>query len=152
MTFEHVSRPVISRPKFLSRLARALLLGLGMIFVSLLLGMAGYMYFFPSLDAADAFVNAAMILSGMGPLATPASTGAKIFSGLYALYSGLMLVMSAGVVFAPLVHRFLHKFHADEDDAEERAQNREAAENAKMKTGGKLTGATRKSAQTRSAK
>ena len=131
MMFEHVSKPVISRPQFISRLARAALMGLAMIVVSLLLGMAGYVYFFPALDTADAFVNAAMILSGMGPLATPQTTGAKIFSGVYALYSGLMLVMSAGVVFAPLVHRFLHKFHADEDEANERAD--EAAEDAANK-------------------
>jgi len=61
-----------------------------------------------------------MILSGMGPMAIPETTAAKVFSGCYAIYSGLMLVMSAGVVFAPLVHRFLHKLHADEDDLREK--------------------------------
>ncbi len=86
-----------------------------MIMLSLGIGMLGYKFLFPQLDWADAFVNAAMILSGMGPLAIPQTTAAKIFSGCYALYSGLMLVMTAGVVFAPLVHRFLHKLHADEE-------------------------------------
>ena len=114
--FEHISKPVLPRKQFLSRMTRALLLGLGLIMISLAIGMVGYLWFFPTLDWADAFVNAAMILSGMGPLAIPETTGAKIFSGCYAIYSGLMLVMSAGVVFAPLVHRFLHKLHADEDD------------------------------------
>lgn len=114
--FEHVSKPVIPQRQFLSRLMRAVMLGVAMIVISLLIGMAGYRWFFPTLDWADAFVNAAMILSGMGPLAVPASTGAKIFSGCYAIYSGLMLVMSAGVMFAPLVHRFLHKLHADEEN------------------------------------
>jgi vacuolar-type H+-ATPase subunit I/STV1 len=118
--FEHVSKPVLPRPQFLSRMMRAILLGVALIAVSLAIGMAGYLYFFPKLDWADAFVNAAMILSGMGPLAMPETTGAKLFSGCYAIYSGLMLVMSAGVVFAPLVHRFLHKLHADEDDVGER--------------------------------
>ena len=94
-----------------------------MIAISLALGKADYLYFFPKLDWADAFVNASMILSGMGPLANPETTAAKIFSGVYALYSGLMLVMSAGVVFAPVVHRFLHKLHADEDDNRERAKH-----------------------------
>ena len=117
--FEHVTKPVLPRRQFLSRMMRAILLGLGLIVVSLLIGMVGYLWFFPKLDWADAFVNAAMILSGMGPLAIPETTGAKIFSGCYAIYSGLMLVMSAGVVFAPLVHRFLHKLHADEDDVRE---------------------------------
>ena len=118
--FEHVSKPIISRRQFVSRLTRAVLLGLGMIVISLVVGMAGYLWFFPKLDWADAFVNAAMILSGMGPIAVPESTGAKVFSGCYAIYSGLMLVMSAGVVFAPLVHRFLHKLHADEGDIREK--------------------------------
>ena len=120
--FEHISKPVLPRPQFLSRLMRAVLLGLGLIVVSLAIGMAGYLYFFPKMDWADAFVNAAMILSGMGPLAVPETTGSKLFSGCYAIYSGLMLVMSAGVVFAPLVHRFLHKLHADEDDVREKAK------------------------------
>ena len=118
--FEHVSNPVLPPKQFLSRVMRAILLGLGMIAISLAIGMAGYAYFFPKLDWADAFVNAAMILSGMGPMAIPETTGAKVFSGCYAIYSGLMLVMSAGVVFAPLVHRFLHKMHADEDDVREK--------------------------------
>jgi hypothetical protein len=104
----------------MSRLVRAMMFGVALIIFSLAIGMIGYRYFFPKLDWADAFVNAAMILSGMGPLAVPESTGAKIFSGIYALYSGLMLVMSAGVIFAPLVHRFLHKLHADEDDLREK--------------------------------
>ena len=120
--FEHVSKPVIPQHQFMSRMMRASLLGLGMVVISLAIGMAGYLLLFPKLDWADAFVNAAMILSGMGPLAVPETTGAKIFSGCYAIYSGLMLVMSAGVVFAPLVHRFLHKLHADEDDACEAKQ------------------------------
>lgn len=118
--FEHISRPVIPRAQFISRQMLALWLGFAMIVGSLAIGMIGYHYYFPTLDWADAFVNAAMILSGMGPIAIPESTGAKIFSGCYAIYSGLMLVMSAGVIFAPLVHRFLHKLHADESDFRER--------------------------------
>ena len=114
--FEHISKPVLPRKQFLSRMTRALLAGAGLIVISLAIGMVGYLWFFPTFDWADAFVNAAMILSGMGPLAAPETRGAKIFSGCYAIYSGLMLVISAGVVFAPLVHRFLHKLHADEDD------------------------------------
>ena len=123
IVFEHVSKPVIPRRQFHSRLVRSVLLGLGIIAVSLAIGMAGYLWFFPKLDWADAFVNAAMILSGMGPLAVPETTGAKVFSGVYALYSGLMLVMCAGVVFAPLVHRLLHKMHADEADLSDKKKN-----------------------------
>jgi hypothetical protein len=118
--FEHISKPVLPRAQFVSRQWWALLLGVVLITVSLAIGMVGYRYYFPTLDWADAFVNAAMILSGMGPLAVPETTAAKIFSGMYAIYSGLMLVMTAGVIFAPLVHRFLHKLHADEDDLREK--------------------------------
>jgi len=123
--YEPISKPVLPRRQFVSRVMRACLVGFGLIVFSLAIGMAGYHWFFPKLDWADAFVNASMILSGMGPLANPETTAAKIFSGVYALYSGLMLVMSAGVIFAPIVHRFLHKLHADEDDLRER--NKQAA-------------------------
>ena len=79
------------------------------------IGMAGFLVFFPKMDWADAFVNTAMLLSGMGPLAQPETTGAKIFAGCFALYSGLMLLIAAGVVFAPVIHRFLHRMHLDAD-------------------------------------
>jgi hypothetical protein len=89
-------------------------MGTMLIIVSLLGGMAGYHYF-EGLSWIDAFVNAAMILSGMGPLAQPATTGGKIFAGLYALYSGFAVLIIAGITFAPIVHRFLHRLHAEED-------------------------------------
>ena len=116
--YEKVSKPVIPRRQFRSRLARSLLLGSSMIVVSLMIGMAGFMHYFPKMDWADAFVNASMLLSGMGPLAQPETTAAKLFSGIYALFAGLMLVMTTGVIFAPLVHRFLHLMHSDADEPE----------------------------------
>ncbi len=116
--FEHISKPVIPRHQFRSRLARSLLLGSAMVVVSLAIGMVGFLHYFPKMDWADAFVNASMLLSGMGPLAQPETTGAKIFAGLYALFAGLMLVMTTGVIFAPLVHRFLHVMHSDADETE----------------------------------
>src|SRR5215813_11653642 len=99
--FEHISRPLLPWPAFLKRLALSFALGLGLILVSLFGGMAGYHYF-ERLAWIDAFVNAAMILSGMGPLAQPATPGGKIFAGLYAIYSGLAVVMIAGITFAPV--------------------------------------------------
>lgn len=119
--FEHVSKPVLPRSQFLSRMMQAILLGVALIAVSLAIGMAGYLYFFPKLDWADAFVYAAMFLSCMALLAVPETNGARSCSGCYAIYSGLMQVMSAGVVFAPLVHRFLHKLYDDEDDGSEKS-------------------------------
>lgn len=81
---------------------------------SLAAGMAGYMYF-ESLAWRDAFVNAAMLLGGMGPVDMPKTDGGKIFAGLYALYAGLLILVTAGVVLSPVLHRILHKFHWADD-------------------------------------
>ena len=62
-----------------------------------------------------------MILSGMGPLHNPATTGGKLFAGIYALYSGLAVLAIAAIVFAPLIHRILHRFHIEEADDQTKA-------------------------------
>lgn len=116
LDFEHKSQPMLRWPAFLKRMAVSFALGMALILASLFGGMAGYHYF-EKLSWLDAFVNAAMILSGMGPLAQPATEGGKLFAGLYAIYSGLAVVLIAGITFAPVVHRFLHKLHADESDS-----------------------------------
>ena len=77
------------------------------------IGMAGY-HFLENLGWVDAFVNAAMILSGMGPMATLQTAGGKAFAGCYALFSGLAFIAILGIIFAPVFHRFLHKFHQEE--------------------------------------
>ena len=87
------------------------------VLVSLGIGMAGY-HGFEKLSWLDAFLNAAMILSGMGPVAPIQTTGGKLFAGCYALFSGLALITTVAVVFAPLFHRFLHKFHLDTEARE----------------------------------
>jgi len=79
---------------------------------SLLIGMAGYAYF-EHLAWRDAFLNAAMLLGGMGPVEAPQSAGGKLFAGIYALFAGLTFLVAVGIVLAPVVHRFLHKFHWD---------------------------------------
>jgi hypothetical protein len=122
MRFEHRKEPVLPRSAFLRRLAGSVGIGIALIAVSLAMGMVGYREFL-GLAWIDAFVNAAMILSGMGPLATPQTDAGKLFAGLYALFSGLAVIAIAGVVFAPVVHRFLHYLHADPDDRE-RARGR----------------------------
>jgi len=116
LQFEHKSQPLLNRPAFLKRLMLSVAMGTTLIIVSLMGGMAGYHYF-DGLSWIDAFTNAAMILSGMGPLAQPATTSGKIFAGLYALYSGFAVLIIAGITFAPIVHRFLHRLHAEEDGA-----------------------------------
>ena len=77
---------------------------------SLAIGMLGYARF-ERLSWLDAFLNAAMLLGGMGPVDPPRTDGGKLFAGLYALYSGLVLLVLAGIVLAPVVHRILHRFH-----------------------------------------
>jgi hypothetical protein len=115
--FEHISMPLISRRRFLTRLTKSFLWGTLLIVASLVVGMAGFLFFFPKMNWADAFVNTSMLLSGMGPLAQPENDTQKIFAGIYALYSGLVLLVSAGVIFAPVIHRFLHVMHADAEDS-----------------------------------
>lgn len=110
--FEHRTAPLLHWTAFLRRLALSAALGMLLILVSLAVGMAGYHYF-ESLPWIDAFANAAMILSGMGPLAQPQTNAGKLFAGLYALYSGLAIVMIAGITFAPVVHRVFHHFHLE---------------------------------------
>jgi len=78
--------------------------------------MLGY-HFIAGQNWPDSYLNAAMILSGMGPIGDLKSTGAKIFAGTYALYSGLALILIAGIILSPVVHRFLHKFHLEDKKA-----------------------------------
>lgn len=121
--FEHRSSPLLPWPAFRARLVRAAGFGFAMIAVSLGIGMLGYR-FIASQTWPDSFLNAAMILSGMGPVGELRSTAAKIFAGLYALYSGLTLISIVGVVLSPVIHRFLHKFHLE---TEKKAGGKRAA-------------------------
>ncbi len=110
--YEHRSHPLLPRRQFLARLARSAWLGLVIIAGALGLGMLGYRLL-EHMPWIDAFANASMILSGMGPLGELKANGGKIFAGCYALFSGVAFLTSIGVVFAPVVHRALHKFHLE---------------------------------------
>ena len=83
--------------------------------LSLGVGMGGYRYF-EGLTWLDAFLNAAMLLGGMGPVSPIRTDGGKLFAGLYALYAGLVVLVAAGILVAPVFHRFLHRFHLEEAD------------------------------------
>ncbi len=102
---------------FVERLIRHGIIAMGLVVVSLAIGMAGYMGF-EKQSPIDAFLNASMLLGGMGPVAEVKSTGGKLFAGLYALYSGLVFLVVAGLLLAPVVHRVLHRFHWEMADAE----------------------------------
>ena len=112
--YESRKNPPLPRMQFLRRLALHFAGALGLLMGSLLVGMAGYGYF-EGLPWRDAFLNSAMLLGGMGPVDPPRTDGGKLFAGLYALYAGLVFIVAAGLVFIPVLHRLMHKFHWDED-------------------------------------
>jgi hypothetical protein len=110
--FERNGQPVASRPKFVRRMLIAIALWTILTVAGLAIGIAGYASF-EGMSLVDAYVNAAMILSGMGPLGELKTTGGKIFAGTYAILSGLIIVIATGVVLAPIFHRVLHSFHVE---------------------------------------
>jgi len=119
--FESHAEPLLSQAAFLRRLAKNILAAGALIGVSLFGGMLGYRGF-EGMSWIDAFVNAAMILSGMGPLSPLNTFNGKLFAGCYALYSGLVVVVSLGITLAPVIHRVMHRFHLPDDD-DERVDN-----------------------------
>jgi hypothetical protein len=112
INFEHRRQRVISRRRFAYRMLTAIGLWLALAGIGLVIGMAGYAAF-EGMSLADAYVNAAMILSGMGPVKELTTTGGKIFAGSYAIFSGLVIVIATGFVLAPVIHRILHRFHVE---------------------------------------
>lgn len=101
-----------SRKHFLKNLTRSFLTGFVMILISLGIGGIGY-HFFGNLDWLSAFLNASMILTGMGPVDPMVEPFGKIFAIFYSLFSGVTFLIIAGIIFAPIYQRFLHKFHLD---------------------------------------
>jgi uncharacterized membrane protein len=115
--YESSREPIAPREVFFRRLRTNGQIALVLVAGSLAVGMAGY-HFLGHLALIDAFLNAAMILSGMGPVDILTDAWAKLFAGLYAIYSGLTLVATAGLILAPIIHRFLHRFHIESESDE----------------------------------
>ena len=115
--YEHRSEPLLSRRAFLRRLANHGGLALAFVAGALLVGMLGY-HGTENLDWIDSFLNAAMILSGMGQVSPLATDGGKLFAGSYALFSGLVVLVVTGLLAAPVLHRLLHRLHLDDERAE----------------------------------
>jgi hypothetical protein len=115
--FEHKSRPLLPRKASYARFAWSVATTTGIVAFSLFMGSAGYHYL-GDLPWIDALLNASMILAGMGPVDPIHSPAAKIFASFYALYSGITFLTMVAILMAPLLHRFLHKFHLEieEDD------------------------------------
>jgi hypothetical protein len=113
--FEHHRQPLLPRAVFLRRLVRHGGIALAVIGGSLLLGVLGYR-FIGGLGWVDAIENAAMILGGMGPTSPLTTNAAKLFAAFYALFSGIVFLVGVGVLLAPVLHRFMHRFHLGDDD------------------------------------
>ena len=112
--YEHHKQPLASRKKFMQRLIKNGMIALIILAVSLSMGMFGY-HFLEGLSWIDSLLNASMILGGMGPVNPLKTDAGKIFASFYAIYSGVVLLASVGVLVTPIFHRFLHHFHLAED-------------------------------------
>jgi TRAP-type C4-dicarboxylate transport system permease small subunit len=119
--YERRGQPLLSRPAFLRRLGQHAAAALGLVAGALGIGVLGY-HGLVGLSWVDSFLNAAMILGGMGPVNPITTQGGKVFAALYALFSGLLFLVVAGVLFAPVVHRFLHYFHLESGQDEDSPQ------------------------------
>jgi hypothetical protein len=114
--FEHRTQPLLTPRQFLIRQLIYLAVALLIIGGSLFLGMLGY-HFLEHLTWIDSLVNAAMLLGGMGPVNELHTYSGKLFASFYALYSGIIFLVVVGVIFAPIYHRFLHRFHLEMEDS-----------------------------------
>jgi hypothetical protein len=114
-TYEKRTEAVLAPQQFIVRLTRSIGVALVLIAVSLAIGMAGY-HLLEHLSWMDSFLNAAMLLGGMGPVNPPVTEDGKLFAGVYALYCGLAVILIAGVILAPVAHRILHSFHVEGDE------------------------------------
>jgi hypothetical protein len=114
MTFEHHKKPLLSGKEFLRRQVRYAGFSAIILFLSIGIGTAGY-HVFGKLPWIDAFLNAAMILTGMGPVDHLETEAGKLFAAFYALFSGIAFLTFAAILFAPAYHRFLHKLHIDSE-------------------------------------
>jgi hypothetical protein len=113
--FEHRSKPLLPRAEFIKRMVFFSLLSAGFVAFSLIIGMIGYRIF-EDFSWVDAFVNAAMLMGGMGPVNELHTDAGKIFAGFYSMYCGLVFIIAVGFLIAPIFHRFLHKFHLGMDE------------------------------------
>ena len=111
--YERRSDPLLPRRQFIARVLRGLALGLSLLGVSLGAGMVGY--HLAGLSWVDSYLNASMILAGMGQVDELHTSGAKLFAGTYALFSGVVFLSTVAVLLAPIAHRMLHQFHIEKD-------------------------------------
>jgi hypothetical protein len=119
LRYERKGEPIVSREVFLRRLGRNALVALSIIGASLIAGILGY-HTLEGMEWIDAFLESAMLLGGMGPIHAPMTPAGKIFAGVYALYSGILVIGTAGIILAPIFHRVLHSLHVEDDEDEKK--------------------------------
>lgn len=124
--FEHRRQPLLSSSDFIRRLILAFAAAIFLLGLWLLLGMAGYRYL-AGLDWVDSFLNASMIVGGMGPVDLLRSDSAKLFAGFYAIFSGVIFLSVFGLLIAPIFHRFLHRFHLEAEEQSTSAEKHRTA-------------------------
>ena len=117
LRYEHKSQPILEQRQFIRRILAHAAIAVALVTVSLAIGVAGY-HFLAGLSWVDSFLNASMILGGMGPVAEIPGESGKIFASLYALYSGIAFLAVSAVLIAPFAHRILHRLHLDEPDSD----------------------------------
>ncbi len=120
--YEHKHDPLLPAAKFKRRLIRHAMIAMGIVAGSLAMGVIGF-YFLAGIALIDALLNASMLLGGMGPVGELEkwSAAGKIFASIYALYSGIIFLIAAGLLFAPVFHRFLHRFHLELADKKKKS-------------------------------
>jgi hypothetical protein len=111
--YERRHQPLLSQKRFVDRLTRHVVAAGSLVLATLALGMIGY-HQLEGLSWTDAYLNATMIVGGMGPVAELHTTAGKVFAGTYALFAGLVFAVGLGVVLAPVLHRTMHRFHLDD--------------------------------------
>ena len=111
--YESKSDPLLPRTQFHRRVLNHFAIAVGLIVFSIGIGIVGYCHF-EHLAVLDGFLNTAMLLGGMGPVNAPVTPAGKLFAGCFALYAGLVFIVTAGLLFAPLVHRLMHRLHWDQ--------------------------------------
>ncbi len=141
MKFEHKGEKLLPFHLFLGRVGISVALALAISAVALAIGTLGY-HGFAGLGWVDAELNAAMILTGMGPVNPMQTTGSKLFASVYALFSGVVFLSSMGIVLSPVIHRIVHRFHMADDDTAPKSAGRGPRETAGGHT--KVAGPRRK--------
>lgn len=120
--FERRHQKIAPVSVFMRRLAGYIGIAILLISVALFIGIAGY-HWLDGLGWVDSLLNASMILGGMGPVNPLTNASAKVFASVYALFSGLVFIAVIAIVFSPIIHRLLHKFHIDDKDLQSRKSN-----------------------------